>query len=97
MKDNKCRDKLVKVIVDYILDDEDKDSVVNELRRYKREFPRESDYNWYRYGNILPYYSQIREFYEENGIRVSKDDYLMEKDFCLNIGKAIDTILGEYE
>lgn len=97
MKDNMCRDKLVKAIIDYILDGEDKESVVNELRRYKKDFPRESDYNYYKYGNILPYYSQIREFYEENNIRVSKDDYLMEKDFCLNVGKAIDTILGEDE
>lgn len=89
--------KLVKAIIDYILEDEDKASMVNELRRYKRDFPMESDYNYYKYGNILPYYSQIREFYEKNGVRASKNDRLMEKEFCLNVGKAIDTILEESE
>lgn len=89
--------KLVKAIVDYILEDEDKDAMVSELRRYKRDFPYESDYNYYKYGNILPYYSQIREFYEKNGVKASRNDRLMEKDFCLNVGKAIDAILEESE
>jgi hypothetical protein len=89
--------KLVKAIVDYILDGEDKASMVNELRRYKKDFPYESDYNYYKDGNILPYYSQIREFYEKNGVKVSKNDRLMEKEFCLNVGKAIDAILEESE
>lgn len=91
------RNKLVKAIVDYILEDEDKASMVNELRRYKREFPYESDYNYYKYGSILPYYSQIRKFYEENGIRASRNDETMEADFRLNVGKAIDAILEESE
>ena len=89
--------KLVDAIVDYIIENEDKDTIISELRRYKRDFPYESDYNYYKYGNILPYYSQIREFYEENGVKPSRDDSLMEKDFCLNVGKAIDKILEESE
>lgn len=89
--------KLIKAIIDYILDDENKEEVVNELRRYKRDFPNESDYNYYRYGNILPYYSQIREFYEKNGVRANKNDIMMCDNFCLNVGKAIDIILEESE
>ncbi len=87
--------KLVKAIIDYILEDEDKEEVVNELRRYKKEFPRQSDYNYYRYGNILPYYCQIREFYEKNGVKANKNDIIMCDNFCLNVGKAIDIILEE--
>ena len=89
--------KLVKAIIDYILEDEDKDSMIKELRRYKRDFPYESDYNYYKYGNILPYHSQIREFYEKNGVIPSKNDIHMEKEFCWNVGKAIDAILEEAE
>ena len=91
------KNKLVKALIEYILEDEDKGSVVSELRRYKKDFPMQSDYNYYRYGNILPYYSQIREFYEKNGVTASKSDTVMCSDFCLNVGKAIDTILEEAE
>lgn len=91
------KSKLVKAIMNYILDDNNRKEVVRELKRYKKDFPRESDYNYYRYGNILPYYSQIREFYEKNGVRANKDDILMCNNFCLNVGRAIDAILEEEE
>ena len=31
--------KLVKAIEDYILEDVDREETINELRRYKKEFP----------------------------------------------------------
>lgn len=86
---------LVKAIKDYILEDENKEEVINELRRYKREFPSVLDYNWYKYGNILPYYSQIAEFYRKNGLVPSENNEMLQKHFEGHIRIAIDEILLE--
>ena len=93
----RTNETLVNAIKDYILQDEDRKEIVSELKRYKKEFRNIPDYNWYRYGNILPYYSQIRNFYEENKVKASSDDIKMCEDFCFHVGKAIDAILEEEE
>lgn len=93
----KINNTLVKAIKDYILEDENKEEVINELRRYKREFPSVLDYNWYKYGNILPYYSQIEEFYRKNGLQPSVNTKMMQKHFEGHIRIAIDEILLENE
>ena len=88
--------KLLTAIKDYILEDEENpDEVKNELKRYKKEFHFEKDYNWYKYGNILPYYSQIKDFYEKNGITVPESDSVLQEHFEYHVGKAIDSILSE--
>lgn len=87
--------KLVKAIEDYILEDVDREETINELRRYKKEFPLVKDYNWYMYGNILPYYSQIRDFYIEHGCTPSKNDDILLEHFKFHVRKAIDNILKE--
>lgn len=91
----RARKELVDAIAKYILEDENKEEVVAELKRYKREFRNIPDYNWYRYGNILPYYWQIRDFYEEHGFLANEDNELLCEDFCYHVGKAIDKILAE--
>ena len=93
--DKRARKELVDAIAEYILEDENKEEVIAELKRYKREFRSEPDYNWYRYGNILPYYSQIRDFYKDNGFMGNPNDILLCEDFCYHVGKAIDKILEE--
>lgn len=93
--DKRARKKLVDAIAKYILEDENKEDVIAELKRYKREFRTEPDYNYYRYGNILPYYSQIRDFYREHGFKGNENDILLCEDFCYHVGKAIDKILAE--
>lgn len=87
--------RLVEAIKNYILEDENRSEIVAELKRYKKEFPREPDYNYYRYGNILPYYSQIRSFLTEHDFYASKDDVKMCEVFCHGVGNAIDLILKE--
>lgn len=86
---------LVKAIKDYILSDEDKEGIVNELNRYKKEFSSVLDYNWYMYGNILPYYSDIREFYNKNGFTCNDNNDELLHHFRFHIRRAIDSILGE--
>ncbi len=86
---------LIKAIKDYILSDEDKEGIINELNRYKKEFSSVLDYNWYMYGNILPYYSDIREFYNKNGFTCSDNDDELLHHFRFHIRRAIDSILEE--
>lgn len=88
-------DSLVQAIKDYILDGEDRAEIVHELKRYKTEFRNCRGYNWYAYGNILPYYSQIRSFYEANGLIPSEDNSLLQEHFEKHIQRAIDEILVE--
>ena len=89
-------EKLLTAVKNYILEDVDNpEEVKNELRRYKKEFHNEKDYNWYKYGNILPYYSQIRDFYKEHGIEVPDSDSVLQEHFEYHVGKAIDSILSE--
>lgn len=95
MERRRTNTTLVEGIKKYILEDEDREEVVAELKRYKKEFRAEPDYNWYRYGNILPYYSQIRDFYISLNVPCSDDNEIMCNDFCYHVGKAIDSILEE--
>ena len=89
-------EKLLTAIKDYILEDvENPEEVRNELKRYKTEFHNEKDYNWYKYGNILPYYSQIRDFYKEHDIPFPESDSVLQEHFEYHVGKAIDSILSE--
>lgn len=88
----------IKAVADYILEDEDRTEVEKELKRYKAEFYGQPDYNWYMYGNILPYYVDIRKFMEEHGMTPCEDNYRMLIAFKIYVGKAIDYILnGEYD
>lgn len=84
---------LVKALEDYILRDEDKKETMDNLRRYRREFFNFPEYNWYRYGNILPYYSQIRDFFRGCGIVPPEDNERLEKVFFPCLRQAIDNIL----
>ena len=89
--------ELVKAIKVYILEDVDREETLKELRRYRNEFPRETDYNWYRYGNILPCYSQIRDFYGRNGIVPPEDCGELQEHFERHVRTAVDELLEENE
>lgn len=97
MVGKRANTELVQAIAKYIMTDVDTKETVNELRRYKKEFFSVPDYNYYRYGNILPYYSQIREFYKEHGFSANDDNELLCEHFCYHVGKAIDLLLEGYK
>lgn len=40
---------------------------ISEIKRYKREFPREPDYNIAQYGNLIIYYDDVRKAYKKAG------------------------------
>lgn len=89
--------ELVKAIKAYMLEDEDKEEVIAELKRYKKEFSSAPDYNWYQYGNILPSYYKIRDFYRKNGIVPPEDYGALQKHFMCHVRTAIDELLEENE
>lgn len=38
---------------------------IQEIKRYKGDFPNELDYNLYQYGNLLVYNDQIKALYSD--------------------------------
>lgn len=73
-----------------------KEEAVKELKRYRNEFTKERGYNLYAYGNICPYYSQIREFCHEVGFSTKIfSDKTLQYIFEKHIEKAVDEILKE--
>lgn len=89
----KIKIRIIEGIMDYIMDIDNVAEIVHELERYRKEFRSETDYNWYSYGNILPYYYQIEEFYKECGVPCPSDTEEMLIDFKKHIRIAIDCIL----
>ena len=45
---------------------------LTEIKRYIKEYPREIDYNIAQHGNLLVYYSDLRNFYAEIGWAVER-------------------------
>lgn len=46
---------------------------IQEIKRYKKEFPREPDYNIAQYGNLIIYYYDVRQAYKKAGYGSSID------------------------
>lgn len=59
--------KLNNLLLD--IEEDLKELGMEEVRHYMENFPHESDYNIVQYGNLLVYYSQVREFYIKHGYK----------------------------
>jgi hypothetical protein len=67
---NKKTNETMKDIETQLFDmGETKTEALQEIKRYKKEFPKELDYNIVQYGNLLVYYYDIRKFFERNGYK----------------------------
>ncbi len=57
-----------------------KEESLQDIRRYMREFPRETDYNLVQYGNLLIAYADVRAMYKKAGYKVENytDNQLWE-------------------
>lgn len=91
------KESLTKAIKEYLLEcmgSNEKESL-NEIRRYRKEFKDQRGYNLYAYGNICPYYSQMREFMIKNGVNPSEDNEVMQLVFEKYIQFAVDELLEE--
>ena len=49
------------------------ENYINETKRYMKEFQNEIDYNIAQYGNLLIYYTDIREMYINCGYKSLKN------------------------
>lgn len=74
---------------------DDKQESLNAIKRYVTEFYLEQDYNIYMYGNIRPYYYQIRAFFDACKMKVSKNDDIMLVRYKYYIRQAVNEILKE--
>lgn len=45
------------------------DMGIEEIIRYADTFPHETDFNIAQYGNVLVYYSDVRDLYETSGYK----------------------------
>ena len=45
---------------------------IREVKRYKKEFPKEADYNIAQYGNMIIYYDDVRKMYDKAGYATVK-------------------------
>lgn len=63
---NKKLNKVLNDIYDSLLSmcDTEKESI-QEIKRYKDNFPKELDFNLYQYGNLLIYNDQIKNLYSQ--------------------------------
>lgn len=74
---------------------ESKKECLNELRRYKKAFKFDRAYNYYKYGNIFPYYSQITEFYVNHCVDVPENDEKLQVMFEDDLREVIDDLIEE--
>lgn len=96
MKQTKTR-KLIDLLKHELLENlgDNQENALKEIIRYKENFPRELDYNIYSYGNIRPYYSQIREFFDSVPMKVSGNDEIMCNRYKYFIRKAVKELIAE--
>ena len=77
---NKKLEQVLSKIKDQLLSIHDTpEESINEIKHYKKEFPREIDYNLYQYGNVLIYNDEIRDLYSDYAsLKNASDDKLVE-------------------
>lgn len=70
---NEIKEKFFNDILDYM--GETREEACNEIKRYMKAFPSETDYNLYQYGNLAVYNNQVWEHMHKLGI----ENKLMEQ------------------
>lgn len=96
MKTTKTR-KLLDLLKHELLENlgDNQEEALKEIIRYKDNFPHELDYNIYSYGNIRPYYSQIRDFFNSIPMKISCDNEVMCNRYKYYIRKAVRELIAE--
>ena len=71
--------------------------LLDELKRYRNEFRREMDYNYYQYGNLAISYYSIREIFRNAGYNVERySDTAIENMYKVCVRETIDRMLSIY-
>lgn len=83
---------------DYVMQDiaEDLQPMGENVRRYRKEFPYEVDYNLAQYGNLRVYYDEIRDLFIRAGYTEMAERYKRNRgdnergDWKISNGKVWD-------
>ena len=71
--------------------------LLDELKRYRNEFRREMDYNYYQYGNLAISYYSIREIFRKAGYNVERySDTAIENMYKVCVRETIDRMSSIY-
>lgn len=71
--------------------------LLDELKRYRNEFRREMDYNYYQYGNLAISYYSIREIFRKAGYNVERySDTAIENMYIVCVRETIDRMSSIY-
>ena len=84
------------VKLNYVLNDifEDLEDIgIEEIKRYKKEFLNEPDYNIAQYGNMLIYYYDIQELYKKAGYKTKFSDSKIWEIYKRQVGYVARKIL----
>jgi len=96
---NKKLNSVLTSIEESILNSSDTpEMAISEIKRYKKEFPRESDYNYAQYGNLLIGYWEVYKLYRDCGYKTT-DQYSCAKiweTYKRQVGYVIRCLLSEY-
>lgn len=63
-----------------------------EIKRYKKEFPFEIDYNIVKYGNLLIYYSDVIELFKHCGYKKMSENKAWNL-YQIYVRRIVDYIL----
>ena len=68
---------------------------INEIKRYKKTFYNEPDYNIAQYGNLLISYYEVRELYNTVGLDTTNlDDDKVWENYKKDVGIVVRKIIG---
>ena len=74
------------------------DESINEIRNYACSFNREIDYNLAQHGNLLVYYSEVREFYAERGYKFDRySDLKVWEIYKRQVGFVANKLINSHE
>ena len=71
---------------------------LNEIKSYACSFNSEIDYNLAQYGNLLVYYSEVREFYTKMGYKFDKySDLKVWEIYKKQVGFVANQLIKSHE
>lgn len=93
-KRNRLLNDLFSDIIDKMTNYDEDDELLEDLRRYKENFPNEIDYNYAQYGNLNIYYYEVRDLFEKFGYNTKRiSDTKIWEMYRFAVREVIDYIL----
>ena len=95
-KRNRLLNDLFSDIIDKMTNYDEDDELLEDLRRYKANFPNEIDYNYAQYGNLSIYFDDVREQFEKFGYNTKRiNNDTIWKMYLYAVREVIEFILDK--